>query len=225
MKKRMIENLYDYDEYDLKAFEIFDGKEIVGNINKEHLTYDEYKFEIKDLQKDINLETIGYKKNNIKVKVYPLDTGNDGYVSSANLAAYVEESDVFDCGTTPPYGRKTMALKTKNHTFVINGRFVKNQFVSSVNTSDIAEDRKISYEKVEIRTKDNSFHCMKFKDGNIQISVIPLSLKNIKLYVPILVVIQKENGVVVGASQSYFTYEGIKLGCRWYEDELICYRM
>ncbi|WP_373262081.1 hypothetical protein [Hungatella hathewayi] len=218
----------EYNEYDLLALDLFSEDNIVGNINRNHLNYDQYLITMKDMERDINNKVIKEFENEVKIMVFPYGKKETKYGQNVNLAVYVEEDKDFSCGATPLFGRKSIVTKTKNHSFIINGRCVEGQFVSMVNTmSDIAENREVSFHKEEIRSHDGQIRNLQFEiDGMIAV-VMPLALSNQELYVPILITLydKSTNELIVGSTQSYFKYENVKIGCRWYEDELLCYKL
>lgn len=218
----------DFTEDDLAALEIFEDKRAITSISKDELIFDKYVFTVIDIETDINSKEVARRTSQINIIVYPFNKRKTTYGYSTDLASYVQDGDTFNCGATSPYGRKSTVIKTDKHCFVINGRWVREQFISYVNTmSDIAENREVSFEKEEFRNKEDTVGHMQMEIKGWDVHIMPLAFENKGVYVPIMLIItnKEKNDTFVCATHSYFSYEGVKIGCRWYEDELVCFEL
>ena len=218
----------EFSEEEIAALQAFDNKKAIASINKENLSFDQYIFTITDIELDINNKEISRHLNNIKLIVFPFNKEQTTYGYSTELAVYLQEGETFNCGASSKNGRKSILVTTNNHGFVVNGRWIKEHFISYANTmSDIAENREVSQDKQEFRAKDEGVGHIILDIDNWEVHIMPLSLENQGIYVPIMLILSDKNNneTFVCAANTYFEYKDMKIGGRWYEDEFVCFAL
>ena len=214
------ESYYEEDENN----QIYDN--VLGAINKNDLNYDDYYFTIYDIVKDMNGFEVSRKESNIRILVFPFDIEEDVYNKKSSVAAVAIENGDFFCAARSSIGKKTFLLKTNKYDFVINGRWMRNSFVSLVNNMvDMAENREIRCQKDEHRGEKN-LHII---ENGSDFYIIPIYEENMNGHVPVIIGIKEntEDGKLTRAAvaENVFVYKNTKFFCRWEDETFVCYKV
>ena len=214
------------DEYIDEENREIDG-ETLGSIHKDDLTFDHYEVTIFDFKRDINRINMGRNERYLRLIVFPFDIQKTEYNAKSSVAAYGEENDYYNCAAAQMGGKKTFMLKMNNCDFIINGRWMRSEFISMANSmADIGETREVSIERYEHRAKQK--HCLHLYYKKRDLYIMPIMFENENGYAPFIVAIKEkdENGVehiMVGSTHEYLQYENIKIACTWAGDTFTCY--
>lgn len=222
--KNEIDDDYYEEEESASAPVLQNADELIGSINKDELTFDSYMFTIYDIKRDINKNEENRTEHSLRVLVFPFDIIHEEYNLKSAVAAYVEEGADFNCSAALRNGKKTFMVKSKNYDFIINGRWMRDKFISVANNMiDIAENREVKCIKDEYRAEEK--HCMHLHYKHYEMYIMPIHMENINGYAPFIIALKKDGdeNYIVAATESLFVYKELRLACIWTGDTLSCY--
>lgn len=205
---------------------LYTGK-LLGYAAADSFTSDRYRFEISEVEYDLDHHEISRTTKEMGVIVFPFNKEENAYTATSDVAAYIEDGDSFNCHTSPPHGKKSFSLKLnkeKTPEFIISGRWKQKEFVSSATTMlDIGENFQV--DRYQEKNAGNGEGILRLHYKGQEIFVMPILYNNQNGHAPFVAILRKDGSedLVVGATQTELHYDDIHLGCYWDDTIFKCY--